>query len=87
MKREILVSERAQAEFSALDARTRERVRTALNEFVSRGRGDVKKLKGVHGGPDLRRLRTGQYRIVFELTPSQVRVTRIIPRSEGYDWL
>lgn len=87
MKREVLVSERAQAEFSALDARSREKVRTALKEFASRGRGDVKKLKGVHGGQDLYRLRAGQHRIVFELTPSQIRVTRIIPRSEGYDWL
>ncbi len=87
MKREVLVSPRAQAEFSGLDPRTRERIRGALNEIASGKRGDVKKLRGVHGGPDLYRLRVGQHRIVFEQALTQLRVTRIILRNEEYDWL
>jgi mRNA interferase RelE/StbE len=51
------------------------------------GRGDVKKLKGIGKEPDLFRLRVGNYRIVFAMNPREIRVTRIISRSEGYEWL
>jgi mRNA interferase RelE/StbE len=87
VNREILLSTRAQQEFGALGSKGRARVRSALESFAATGRGDLKKLKGVHGGSDLYRLRAGEYRIVFELAPNQVRVTRIVPRSAGYDWL
>lgn len=87
MSREVLLSVRAEDEFQALDRRIRDRVRAALTLFAETGRGDLKKLKGVHGGPDLFRLRVGQFRVIFQVTPTQLRVTRIIPRSEGYDWL
>ncbi len=87
MKREVLLSTRAQQEFGALDGRLRGRMRSTVERFAVTARGDVKRLTGVHGGPDLYRLRVGEYRIVFELAPNQIRVTRIIPRRAGYEWL
>lgn len=87
MKREVFLSGRAQAEFGLIDNRTRDRIRSALHQYANSGRGDLKKLRGVHGGPDLYRLRVGDYRAIFDLAPEQVRVTRIIHRSAGYDWL
>jgi mRNA interferase RelE/StbE len=87
VSREILLSERAQSEFEALDVRARGRVRAGLERFAKTGRGDLKKLKGVHGGPDLYRLRVGNYRVIFQLTPTELRITRVVPRSAGYDWL
>ena len=87
VKREVLLSSHAQQEFTNLDTRNRDRIRNALERFASSGRGDLKKLRGVHGGPDLYRLRVGDYRVVFDLSPTELKVTRIIHRGAGYDWL
>ena len=87
MIRAVLLSSKAQREYESLTPDERSRVRTGLLEFAEKNRGDVKKLKGVGKGPDLYRLRIGECRIVFALTAREIRVTRIIPRSEGYDWL
>ncbi len=87
MTRAVLLSSKARREYEALSADERSRVRSALLEFARSGRGDVKKLKGVGKGPDLYRLRVGDFRIVFATTDREVRVTRVIPRSEAYEWL
>lgn len=87
MKRAVLLSSRAQAEFGSLDRKTQGRIRIALTRFATEGRGDLKKLRGVSGETDLFRLRVGEYRVVFALFPEEIRVTRIVARSAGYDWL
>ena len=87
MSRIVLLSTPAQHDYEALPSDIRRRLRTALLTFAATGRGDVKKLKGVEKGTDLYRLRVGDYRMVFAMNPREVRVTRIIARSEGYDWL
>lgn len=87
MTRTVLLSTRSQREFSEIDRRTRERLRVELLSFAATGKGDVKKLRGVRGGIDLYRLRVGDWRVVFERNAREVRVTRIIHRSIGYEWL
>jgi mRNA interferase RelE/StbE len=87
VSRAVLLSSKAQSEYEALDPDKRARVRAALLEFAEKSRGDVKKLRGVGGGRDLYRLRVGDLRIVFALSAREVRVTRLVPRSEGYEWL
>ena len=87
MNRAVLLSSQAQREFAALDTKTRSRLRKGILHFSETGRGDLKKLRGVSGGPDLFRLRLGDFRVVFELAPKEIRVTRIIDRGEGYSWL
>jgi mRNA-degrading endonuclease RelE of RelBE toxin-antitoxin system len=54
---------------------------------VSGGRADVKRRRGAQVNADLFRLRVGDHRIVFAVVGDEIRVTRIIHRSEGYDWL
>ena len=56
-------------------------------EFARSGLGDLKRLGGTKGREDLFRLRVGDYRIVFALIGTEVKVTRTLHRSEGYDWL
>ena len=87
MTRDVLLSDRAQREFGRLPSIVRQRIRKALVEFASTGRADLKRLVGTRGREDLFRLRVGEYRVVFALTETEIRVTRIIHRSEGYDWL
>ncbi len=87
MIRGVLLSERADRFLRGLPRDVHDRVRTALLEFARSGRGDLKRLSGTKGRDDLFRLRVGDYRIVFALTSTEIRVTRIIHRSEGYDWL
>lgn len=87
MSRTVLLSTPAQRDFDQLDVETRRRVRSGLLEFGAAGRVDVKRLKGVGRGRDLFRLRVGEFRIVFELTRTEVRVTRIMPRNACYGWL
>lgn len=87
MSREVLLSSEAQREFERFNPAIRRRVRSGFLTFAETGRGDVKKLKGIGKEPDLFRLRVGNYRIVFAMNPREIRVTRIISRSEGYDWL
>lgn len=87
MIREVLLSGRAERDLRSLPRDRQDRLRTPLLEFARSGRGDLKRLGGTKGREDLFRLRVGDYRIVFALTHTQVRVTRILHRSEGYDWL
>jgi mRNA interferase RelE/StbE len=87
LTKEILLSPRAQKEFLRLDSTTRDRIRRALSAYAENGIGDVKRLKGTRDREDLLRLRVGDFRIVFADIENQVRVTRVIRRGEGYEWL
>lgn len=87
MIREVLLSGRAERDLRDLPRDRQDRVRTALLEFARSGRGDLKRLGGTKGREDLFRMRVGDYRVVFALTSTEVKVTRIIHRREGYDWL
>jgi mRNA interferase RelE/StbE len=83
----VLLSESADPEYSRLPAQARERIHVALRSLASSDRGDVKRLKGTRGREDLFRLRVGDYRVVFARSQTEIRVTRILHRSEGYGWL
>jgi mRNA-degrading endonuclease RelE of RelBE toxin-antitoxin system len=83
----VLLSAPAQKTYDSLPLQVRRRVRDSLLEFAASGRGDLKRLRGTRGREDLFRLRVGDYRIVFAVTAAEIRVTRILHRGEGYDWL
>ena len=87
MSRTVLLSTPAQHDYEGLPSDVRRRLRSALLTFATTGRGNLKKLKGVGKGTDLYRLRVGDFRVVFAMNLKEIQVTRIIPRSEGYDWL
>jgi mRNA interferase RelE/StbE len=87
VSRTVLLSAPAQKTYDSLTPELRRRVREALLEFATLGRGDLKRLRGTRGREDLFRLRVGDYRVVFAVSAREIRVTRIIHRGEGYDWL
>jgi len=85
--RQVLLSGPANRTYSDLPDRVRQRIHSALTQLASSGRGDVKRLRGTRGREDLFRLRVGDYRVIFALASTEIRVIRILHRSEGYDWL
>ncbi len=87
----VLEDEGAAAFFRSLAPRPRKALRSALEKLREDPTGkkhglDVKALEGQHAA-GLRRLRVGRERVIFAVTGNVIRVTRIIHRSEGYDWL
>jgi len=77
--KEILLPTHARKEYERLDEETKIRIKNALKDIAKGIRRDVKKLKGVKGREDLYRLRIGGSKCI--------KVTQIIHRSKGYDWL
>ena len=57
------------------------RIIAKVTEYATTGAGDVKDLAGLAG----KRLRVGDFRVVFEETESEIRVTKIGPRGSVYD--
>lgn len=80
--RAVVLSPRALKELGRLGSDDRRRVAEALTQFAATGRGDVKKLTDVR--PPVHRLRAGDYRALFVLTPDRLEVERIVNRREAY---
>ncbi|MFA5771812.1 MAG: type II toxin-antitoxin system RelE/ParE family toxin [Thermoplasmata archaeon] len=88
MKKEILLSSRAQKDFEKLHTIVKERIRTALFALAAGAEhSDIKKLKGVSGREDLYRLRVGEYRIIYYSESDSIKIIRIEHRSKAYEWL
>lgn len=64
-----------------LPADVRARIDAKLNEFVSTGLGDVKKLKGRSGA----RLRVGDWRLIFYSEGEMIVVAAVGHRRDIYD--
>jgi mRNA interferase RelE/StbE len=88
MRKEILLSTRAQKDFKALSKKMKTRIKETIMK-LSKGEKhlDIKKLKGVEGGEDLYRLRVGDYRIIYFPEKRVIKVIRIDRRNKIYDWL
>jgi mRNA interferase RelE/StbE len=87
----VLISESARDELYSLDEETKNRVKKSFdalkeNPFRKRSGADIKKLEG-SANPALYRLRVGDYRIVYSIINQEVRITKIIHRGKGYNWL
>ena len=87
----ILLSQTAVSQLSLLNSRQKKRVKDALLKledvpFRRRSGVDIKKLV-TPDDPPLFRLRIGDYRVIYFVMGSEVRVTEIIHRSKGYKWL
>ncbi|MBL8222586.1 MAG: type II toxin-antitoxin system RelE/ParE family toxin [Bryobacterales bacterium] len=54
----------------------------AIHRYAEDGTGDVKHLQGRLQG--LRRLRVGNYRILFDETANEVTIHRVVDRREAY---
>ena len=45
---------------------------------------DIKKLKGIGSKPDLFRLRSGEYRVIYTIKEDKIWITDILKRERGY---
>lgn len=87
----VVEDEGATAFFRSLAPGPRRALRAALEKLRADPTGkkhglDVKALEGKHAA-GLHRLRVGRHRVIFGVTGNVVRVTRIMDRADGYDWL
>lgn len=88
MRKDVLLSTRAQREYKKLSKDVKKRIKKALYFLATESkRLDIKKLKGVDNREDLYRLRVGDYRIVYKSERAAIKVLRIQHRSKAYDWL
>ncbi|MCK5397188.1 MAG: type II toxin-antitoxin system RelE/ParE family toxin [Thermoplasmata archaeon] len=88
MSKQILLSPRAQKDYTVLEKKVRERIKKSLQELATGSKIlDIKKLKGVGDREDLFRLRVGDYRITYYPEPDIIKVIRIDHRGKGYNWL
>ena len=88
MTKPVVLSSRAQKEFSKLSKQLHKRVKNSLNELgAGSKRLDIKKLKGTGDREDLYRLRVGDYRITYLPEPDVIKVIRIDHRGKGFGWL
>jgi len=87
----VLISESARKDFYTLDDSLQKRVKAALeslklNPFASRSGADIKRIQGSKN-PYFYRLRVGGYRLIYTVDEMEVKVTRIMLRKKGYEWL
>ena len=87
----VLLSRTAEKELNSFDKQTQKRVRNALKElendpFQPRPKSDIKKLHKM-SKHEFYRLRVGNYRAVYAIENTDIKITRIIPRGKGHDWL
>ena len=57
------------------------RIMAKIARYAETGAGDVKTLTGVPG----KRLRVGEFRVIFDEGAAQIRISRIGPRGAIYD--
>lgn len=92
MKRfEVLLSQTAVGELNDLGTEARNRIKEHIkmlseDPFRPRPKADIKKLSG-QANPAIYRLRIGDYRVIYAITDSAVKITEIIHRGKGYSWL
>ncbi len=90
-KYSVLLSESAREQLLSLSDEDIKRIKSRLKNleddpFRSRPTADIKKLIGSFN-PSLYRLRVGDYRVVYTIVETDVKVTEIMHRSRGYAWL
>lgn len=78
----IIYSEPAKEDLDALPAKFAAQIVKKVGRFENGLHGDIKRLKG----RDISyRLRMGDFRILFDVTPNAIIVQRIKNRREAYD--
>ncbi|MDD5111743.1 MAG: type II toxin-antitoxin system RelE/ParE family toxin [Candidatus Altiarchaeota archaeon] len=92
MARQVLIHRKARDFYDRLPAKIQNKVKTALQELekdplTPRPKADIKKLSGTKGRKHAYRIRTGDYRIVYDVEDKTVYVTLIFPRGKEYQEL
>jgi mRNA-degrading endonuclease RelE of RelBE toxin-antitoxin system len=87
----VLISETAAKQFDKLEVAMQNRIKQHLSAlkidpFKHRSGADIKKLHGFNN-PVLYRLRVGDFRVIYMIDKSVVKITEIFRRGKGYAWL
>lgn len=82
----VLVSRTFQRQFNALNNNIRVRIKSALKElekdpFEPRPGADIKSIKGTK--PQKYRLRVGDYRIIYRIESTIVKIIEVFKRGRG----
>lgn len=72
----------ARSELRAIDREAALRILYALTEYGESGKGDIKALAGQWHG--YFRLRVGDFRVIFAISPDEITIARVRHRSEAY---
>ena len=72
----------SRAELRTIDREAAIRILHGLTQYAESGDGDVKALAGQWQG--YFRLRVGDYRIIFAISPDEITIVRVRHRSEAY---
>jgi mRNA interferase RelE/StbE len=87
MTYEIFIHREPNKILRSLDSKTQERIKAKLHylredPYHERCGVDIKRIKGTN--PVLRRLRVGDYRVIYAVEDSAIWITGIIHRSKAY---
>jgi mRNA interferase RelE/StbE len=74
----IIFSKSAIKAIERMDAYTKKRIQQGIYNLPT---GDVKKLQGYSAAF---RLRIGDWRILFEMLPGEIRINDVLPRGDAY---
>ena len=74
--------ESARSELRGVDREYAMRILMALTRYGETGEGDVKALSGDWDG--CFRLRVGDFRVIFQITPEAIAIVRVRHRSDVY---
>ena len=75
---DIIYSKQAMKALNGLDKPTRARIIAGIYKLPA---GDIKKLKGYTAAF---RLRVGDYRILFKMSPGEIRISEVLPHGSAY---
>jgi mRNA interferase RelE/StbE len=77
----VVLAKKAAKYFARLDTATKHRIAEALHDLAADPpSGDIVKLQGKDGY----RRRVGDYRILFDITETEVIIYKIAPRGQAY---
>jgi len=76
------VAESVRGELRSIDRESAMRLLLALTRYGESGEGDIKALSGEWDG--FFRLRVGEFRVIFEITPEAIVIIRLRHRSDVY---
>ncbi|MFH0927204.1 MAG: type II toxin-antitoxin system RelE/ParE family toxin [Candidatus Micrarchaeota archaeon] len=87
----VYISQSAREQFSSFEPSMQKRLKKSMqnlsiNPFSSHSGCDIKKLNG-NLIPPLYRLRVGDARALYSVQGTEVKITEIIKRKEGYNFL
>ena len=79
---DVYWTRQANSDLRGLSRRDSDRIKVAVRRLATAHYGDTERLKGID--PPRYRLRVGDWRVMLESSPGQIRVLRVLHRREAY---